>query len=124
MTVIHASGEELEKIYLRADASLVAFKNHPYHRFSLPIKLFEAISFGTPVIVSSGLEDASNFVTENKLGYVINSPEELKEIIFKIKTKNSCYLQVIESIQKLKPKITWSKKAALVAHELRKEGKQ
>ncbi|MEN4904781.1 glycosyltransferase [Luteimonas sp. TWI1416] len=68
--IVHASGEGLNALYDRSDIALVFVKPHAYWTFAAPVKLYEYLGRGTPIIASKGTL-AAEFVEANKVGWVI-----------------------------------------------------
>ena len=52
--VVHGSGQELEALYERADACVLFVEPDPYREFAAPVKLYEYLGHGKPVIASAG----------------------------------------------------------------------
>ena len=52
--VVHRSGAELEQLYDNADACVLFVQPDPYREFAAPVKLFEYLGHGKPVIASAG----------------------------------------------------------------------
>ena len=52
--VVHGSGQELEALYERADACVLFVEPDPYRGFAAPVKLYEYLGHGKPVIASAG----------------------------------------------------------------------
>ncbi|WP_269476962.1 glycosyltransferase [Hominibacterium faecale] len=73
--VIHKSGSELEEYFLDADIAGLYYKNEIYRDFAMPVKLFEYVCYGVPVIATKGTV-AQEFVTQNDVGWAVNYNEE------------------------------------------------
>jgi len=56
---VHASGRDLDPLYDEADAVAVVLRPHDYLGFAMPVKLFEAMAYGLPVVASAGTEAQS-----------------------------------------------------------------
>ena len=52
--VVHRSGEELTALYERADLCVLFVEPDPYREFASPVKLYEYLGRGKPVIASQG----------------------------------------------------------------------
>ena len=93
LNVLHLSGDRLKEIYNKSDFAIIPRTRNPYFDFSMPVKLFEYMSYGKPVVVTDCTEMAS-FVKRNEIGLVAednaeslaqsiielyNSPEKLNE---------------------------------------------
>ncbi len=112
--VKHLSGKDLEAEYFKADLSLIVLGNHPYRRFCMPLKLFEAIAYDTPVIMLSSMNAASNFLREHNLGYVISSEKELVDVFKSILNSREEFLTKVKNINEYKKSITWAARAGEV----------
>jgi glycosyltransferase involved in cell wall biosynthesis len=69
LEIISASGPQLEPIYKGCDVALFSGRRDIYMDFCMPVKLFEYISYGLPVVTTDCTE-AARFVRENGLGLV------------------------------------------------------
>lgn len=49
-TVRHASGKELESIYAKTDFAVIPREMSTYHHFSMPVKMFEYLANGQPIL--------------------------------------------------------------------------
>ncbi|MBW8350285.1 glycosyltransferase [Bacillus sp. IITD106] len=67
--VQHLSGAELEKLYENVNVGVIPRKKSIYHDFSMPVKLFEYLSFGLPLLVTN-CDAQAMFVSENEYGIV------------------------------------------------------
>ena len=80
VSIVHASGKELQRIYEHADLAAILWKPHPYLSFAAPVKLFEAIEYGLPIVTSPGTETAC-FVQREGIGWTCTSPEEFGRLM-------------------------------------------
>lgn len=79
LEIFHASGEKLIPIYNQADFGIVTYKNDEYNDFSMPVKLFEYISYGLPVLASNTTA-MKEVVEANHFGKTVNDTvEDIKE---------------------------------------------
>lgn len=114
--VLHIDGKELQKHLRLSDISLIYLKQNDYRKMCMPLKLFEAIGYGLPVI-SYGDSAVSDFVKENNIGWVVseNSQKNIFEYILKspdeIKEKR-------ENVEAIQEQHTWQKRAKKVAEVL------
>ncbi|WP_257210677.1 glycosyltransferase [Actinomyces ruminis] len=56
ITVSHLSANELAPVYVRASVGVLAARPSEYWSFAVPVKLFEYLSYGRPVIATRGTE--------------------------------------------------------------------
>lgn len=84
VSVVHLSGEDLDELYSKTDICCLFLKPENYHKFMMPVKLFEYISYRKPILsVQNTL--FGDFVNEKNIGWSINyNDDSLKELISKI----------------------------------------
>ncbi len=88
------------------------------YRYCMPNKIFEYIHAQLPIIVSP-LEEVVTHINKNEIGWVVNSYEELKKLIIKIKP--SQIINKKKNILKVQKKYTWeSQKDMLISPYLKK----
>ncbi len=71
LNIINASGTQLEKIYAESDIAIIPRKRNEYFDFSVPVKLFEYMSYNLPIISTKCFETAT-FIKQNNIGIVVN----------------------------------------------------
>lgn len=89
------SYEELKKLYSITDAVFAVYpKNHPAVKYSIPMKVFEAMAVGVPVITTANTH-AGRFVEESEIGVTVEygNKESMKEAISVLMDENmrKCY---------------------------------
>lgn len=72
--VVHDTGPQLRQHYARADAACMVFAPEEYRSFAMPVKMFEAIGAGVPLIASSP-SSAADFVAEHGFGWGVDGTE-------------------------------------------------
>ena len=116
--VVHKSSGELQPYYEEADVFCCCLEANEYTRLAMPIKTFESISYGVPVMMTEGIaageliagEDCGWVVPNNAEAYAVllahlrDTPEEVRR-----KTKNTLTIA---------PNHTWESRARQVAEEL------
>jgi glycosyltransferase involved in cell wall biosynthesis len=111
-----ASGEQLMKHYQAADISVVFFKSDEYRKLCMPLKLFESIEYGLPII-SYGDTAASSFIKTNNIGWVVD--ENSKDNIFCHLLNNPDEIKLkTDNVIKIKKEHTWIKRAETVIARL------
>lgn len=68
--LVHAAGCELEELYRMSDVACIVVEPSEYWTLTRPLKLFEALGHGLPVLVSEGL-GFSTWVREKGVGWVV-----------------------------------------------------
>lgn len=103
LKIAHAEGAELEKYYGIADIGVFFGKRDLYMDFAMPVKVFEYLSYGLPVITTNCAE-ISSFVSRNKVGVTVNDDfraivSGIKEFLSKPKSYYTCYKNVIRTVE-------------------------
>jgi glycosyltransferase involved in cell wall biosynthesis len=78
-TIVHLIGKDLNEVLRESDIFLMCFKPDSYRKIAMPLKLFEAIAFGLPVI-ATGPTAVSQFVKMEQTGWEIE-PSGLTELL-------------------------------------------
>jgi glycosyltransferase involved in cell wall biosynthesis len=69
------SFDDLANLMQRTYVAAIPRRKHPYNSFALPIKLFDYMSFGKPVVVTDCAEPA-RYVHESNCGLVVEATAE------------------------------------------------
>ena len=72
--IVHKSGNDLDLLYKNSNIASLFLKPDNYRTFAMPIKLFEYLGKGKPIIATKGTL-AGDFVEENNIGWVIDYKE-------------------------------------------------
>lgn len=70
LNVYHVSGEQLKKIYRNSNVAIIPIQKNKYNDFAVPVKLFEYVSYGLPIIATNCNAQAK-IINENNLGIVV-----------------------------------------------------
>lgn len=118
--VIHKSGNELEKEYEDCNIALLFFESDEYRSFSMPLKMFEYISYFKPIIATSNTA-AGDWVTVNGAGWVIPyDEEELKLLLNNLMANRDVIKSTTERLKELKMKNLWTSRAEQVISDINK----
>ncbi|MFD1780016.1 glycosyltransferase [Fredinandcohnia salidurans] len=114
----HAHGEALLPIYKDADFGIVTLKRGTYNDFAVPVKLFEYLSYGLPVLATD-CTALQKIVEQDKIGLIVKDNSDsiqggLKEMLDS--TKRNMLRQ--NSIFALKRKHLWFQRAKDIQNEL------
>ena len=116
--VVHAAGEQLRSYYESADAFLLIWKPNPYLDFAMPVKLFEALGYGLPMIVNEGLR-ASRFVAEEDTGWVVATDDALPNTLVYLSEHPEELLKKREYLKQVRTRHTWAMRAQQVANVMK-----
>lgn len=113
LKVYHVSGEELKDVYKKANVSIIPRKIDFYMDFSMPVKLFEYISYELPVI-STKCKEVANFINKNEIGKVsMDNVDALYECLINITMEDiDKYSEIIKEVKKNN---TWSKRVEQIS---------
>ncbi len=125
--VVHSSGDELAALYAQADCAVLFLSPDEYRRFASPVKLYEYLGYGKPVIVTAGTH-AADLVDATGCGWVL--PYEagaLRSLLLRLASagKNGAELSAAKTRARSEgQRHTWAARAQQVAHELTELGRQ
>lgn len=120
ISVIHKKSKELGEYYKWADMVSVCFEKNKYAELAMPIKAFEAISYGTPIIASNNTA-VSQIVKKEKIGWVIDySVEEMNELFERLIKNVGEIKEKTKNVINASRNNTWKKRAERVAEDLAK----
>ncbi|AXG09703.1 glycosyltransferase [Haloplanus rubicundus] len=114
----HVHGEELHSLYQFADAGIIPIQPTTYNNISMPVKLFEYLSYGLPVITTN-VDEVASFVQSSDCGIVCKANyEHLAQALTELSTDEKLYQRKKENaIQTLKQN-RWIDRADQVASDL------
>lgn len=115
--IVHAQGDELNALYGRTDIALAVFAPHEYRRFAMPVKLFEALGRGLPVIASDGTS-VSKFVADEDIGWCITSSTDLRALLQYLVVNRELVAAKHASISLVRTRHTWIARATSAANVL------
>jgi glycosyltransferase involved in cell wall biosynthesis len=83
---------EVNKYYRQAKIGLLLFEDNQLHRTILPIKVFEYMSFGLPIL-GSNFGHIQDYIQEGRAGLTVNpsNPVEIAEAFLKLLENNDLY---------------------------------
>ena len=100
LNISHVSGEELKSMYYISDIAIIPIKINTYNNLAIPVKLFEYMSFGLPIISTDCFETAC-FIRKNEIGVVVqDNPESLAEAIINLYENPDMIKKLSENVKK------------------------
>lgn len=116
--VVHKSGEELAKLYEKADICMFFVEDIKYISLAMPIKLFEYISYLKPVIATKGTI-AGRFIEQNDIGWQVEFEEEkLKELLSYLFYNQKEIGDKRERLKSIREENSWKARAKKVINDL------
>ncbi len=119
LQVYHLAGKDLEQVYRRSTISVIPRLRDSYNDLAMPVKLFEYLSYGLPIVATNCTEMA-NFISRNKVGLIAedNAPSLAGRILQLVEDK-ALYDQLRHNVrQTLENGNLWTDRARFVAEQL------
>lgn len=117
ITVVHASGKNLEPYYMQADVFCILWKAQPYLDFAMPVKVFEALSYGLPILTTAGTETA-RFVASEEVGWAVSSKEGFVQIVRHLQQHPDQLFDTRQRVLAKRNRHSWQVRAQSVADAL------
>jgi glycosyltransferase involved in cell wall biosynthesis len=126
LKVHHVAGDALASIYQQCDVGLLPRLRNAYNDMAMPVKLFEYLSYGLPV-VATGCTEMADFIIRNRVGLIAeDTPESLAEKILQLVNDPELYRELRRNARRtLENGNLWTDRARLTADCLavgKKEG--
>lgn len=115
--IVHTSGDDLKNYYQEADIFGFLSQNHPYLNFAMPVKVFEAIGHGLPLILSDGTETAK-LVTQEDIGWAVSSAVEFKTLLAYLLDHHESIMEKRARVIAARERHTWFNRAKMAAELL------
>jgi glycosyltransferase involved in cell wall biosynthesis len=117
-TVVHARSDELDAHYASASVAVLYLQPTAYRRFAVPVKLFEYLGRGRPVIASEGTL-AGDIVAATGAGWTVPYDENALTALLK-RLQGSPEEVAARAVvaRRVRQKHTWEARAAEVARVL------
>ncbi len=118
ISIVHKSGEELDEYFYNADLCSLIFPYDLYRSFAIPIKLFDYLSYGVPII-STDRNVAATFIKKNDLGVVVKyDDDDIRKCILSLMKDGNILQRKRESIKKSITNEKWEDRALTVERDL------
>jgi glycosyltransferase involved in cell wall biosynthesis len=120
LEVVHLSGDkQLKPLYERSDVALYPSRRDFYMDFCMPVKLFEYLSRGLPV-VATNCKETAQFVLKNGIGVVSeDNPEAFAAaVVSLIKDRRQLHLCRVNAKNALIRRNLWEHRAMKAAREI------
>ena len=115
----HLSGDALHEVYRKGDLAIIALLKNVYNDIVIPVKMFEYLSHGLPMVATHCTETA-NFITHNQVGLIAeDNPESLAEKILQLMNDPELYRELRRNARHaLENGNLWTDRAKFVAEQL------
>ena len=117
--VVHANGKkELEPYFAAANVAVLAMAPHEYRDFAAPLKLFEYIVNGKPIIATEGTF-VGDVVTHDKLGWTVKaSVDEFATLLEQLTRHPEQVDAAFDRVMAARDQHTWSARVEELATAL------
>jgi glycosyltransferase involved in cell wall biosynthesis len=119
--VVHAHGEQLASYYAETDVFGLFWQPYPYLDFAMPVKVFESLGFGVPLITTQGTEIA-RFVSGEDIGWAVSTTGEFRALLERLKANPQLIDEARGRVAQVRTQHTWQKRTALIARTLTRDG--
>lgn len=118
MKIVHASGKELEPFYEWADICCGFAGKGAYMSIAMPIKIFEYLGHGKPIIGTAGTE-AGNFIEKTNIGWCVQyHAHDLEKCIKEIQNNPLELETKKKNIYQIQKENYWTSRAQKVINDL------
>ena len=116
--IVHKSSAELQPYYLEADLFCCCVEENAYSRLAMPIKTFESISYGVPVMITEGIA-AEELIAAEDCGWVVpNDSNAYAALLTRLRDNPEEIQRKMRNTVAIAPNHTWESRAQQVAKEL------
>lgn len=120
--IVHESGAALERLYANTDACMLVVEPIKYWGFAAPVKLFEYLSYGKPILASNDTF-SGDFVRDNGLGWSVEyGSGQLRELLEALRSSPESLATVAKHVREVREDHTWQARAREVARDLAGRG--
>lgn len=116
VSITHAHGEGLDALYRSADLAMINQVDW-YQKVTVPVKFYEAISYGMPMVVV-GESFVAKTVRDCDLGWVAATPEELPAVLAGIRSTPDALQRAREAVLNAQEANSWKSRASQAAETL------
>lgn len=115
--IIRSGSNEVADLYRDADIACVVYAPHDYRDFAMPIKLFEAIGHGIPVLASAPTS-VSSFVARDNLGWLVEGSSDLATLLKRLTNRPDEVAAAAARVRVAQSRHTWDARAQQVLDSL------
>ncbi len=117
--IIHVSGSALQAYYEESDVFVMLRSPHQYLDFAMPVKVFETLGYGVPILTLDGTE-AARFIKQENIGWVVRSVEEASDLLEYLRDHREDIDAMKQRVSEVRLRHTWEERARQVVQTLTK----
>jgi glycosyltransferase involved in cell wall biosynthesis len=116
--IVHLTGAKVQQLYKRCDVAMVYLKPFSYLEFAMPVKVFEALGHGKPIITMYGTVVA-DLIQDEGWGWSISpEPKSLTELLGRLIEMPEEITKKTDLALEFRHHHSWPKRAEKVAETL------
>jgi glycosyltransferase involved in cell wall biosynthesis len=116
--VVHRSGAGLVELFEQADLGMLCVEPHAYWEFAAPVKLYEYVGAGRPVVASAGTLSAE-FVQSQGVGWTCPyDAAQIAALLRRLRDDRSLVDDKLAAVARIRPEHTWAARARQVVSDL------
>lgn len=116
--IVHRHGEGLKELFEAANVCVVATRPSEYWTFAAPLKVYEYIGNGKPILASTG-SLAGDFVTAEQIGWSVDHDRQsLRTMVERLVAEPELVSSARERVLAVKDEHSWRQRALRVARDL------
>ncbi len=112
--VVHALGEALRPYYAAADVFGYFHTRHPYYDITMPVKTFESLGFGLPMITSEPDSLCGRFVAGESIGWAVEDTAGFQDLLRFLQANPQAFEEKRRRAEALRAEHTWQVRASQV----------
>ncbi|WP_323751965.1 hypothetical protein [Marinobacter sp.] len=114
--IVHKSGKELNDLYKEADIQTLIRHPNDYLDFAVPVKLFESIGHGVPVL-STPNSEAARIIEKEGLGWVKDF-KQIPHFLMELRTKPWMIRRAKLQVKNKQNRHSWEERARNVCEDI------
>ena len=115
--VVHRTGDDLRGLYARADLFALLRQPHEYLDFAVPVKLFESVGYGLPIVTLEGTE-AARMVEQHGLGWVVPDTDSVAPLLQRLQEAPELLAQKRAAVAQARAQHTWGARVREIVRQL------
>jgi len=115
--VVHRGAEQLRELYQTADVTVAGFGASDYMSVVTPVKVFEAIAHGVPIVISRDCA-AARLIEDEHIGWIVDDAAGLAKLLARLRDNPSELMEKAVRLNAVRDRHTWAVRARKVVDEL------
>lgn len=117
ISIIHLFGYQLNDLLKKTDLFIMHWQMCDYLKFAMPVKMFQAIGAGLPVITNANTE-MGDLVQREDLGWAVETEDELKQLLQELVNNPKLIVEKKANVLAKRETHSWNARARQVIETL------